>query len=182
MDAEPATQLPLRLLLVEDDEDIARLVTLHLQELSAEVCHSSRGDEALALCDEDVWDLILLDLRLPGIGGLDICRALRQRGDQTPIIILTSKSSELDRVLGLELGADDYVSKPFSPIELVARVKAVLRRANQAASSVPDEKQLLRCGSITIDVREHKVTHRERAVDLTAREFDLLLQDRKSVV
>lgn len=175
MDAKPAAQPPLKLLVVEDDEDIARLILLHLEELHASVCHVARGDEALQRCREDTWDLVLLDLRLPGLSGLEVCRQLREAGDQTPILMLTSKSSELDRVLGLELGADDYVTKPFSPIELVARVKAILRRARQTSGATVETQQLLRCGNLTIDVREHRVTHREEEVDLTAREFDLLL-------
>ena len=175
MDAEPAAQPPLQMLLVEDDADIARLISLHLEELHAEVSHVPRGDEALQCCREQTWDILLLDLRLPGLGGLDICRQLRASGDQTPILMLTSKSSELDRVLGLELGADDYVTKPFSPIELVARIKAILRRARQSGPAEADTQRVLHCGNLTIDVREHRVTHRDVEVDLTAREFDLLL-------
>ncbi|WP_439105840.1 response regulator [Congregibacter sp.] len=98
---------PPRILIVEDDEDIARLIAMHLEDLNAELIHSIRGDHALALARDETWNLIVLDLRLPGIGGLDICRRLREHGSITPILMLTAKSSELDRVLGLELGADD---------------------------------------------------------------------------
>ena len=123
--AQEWRQERLRILMVEDDVDIARLVLLHLEDLEAEIQHCDRGDTALRLALNENWDLIILDLRLPGRNGLDICRELREQGDHTPILMLTAKSSELDRVLGLELGADDYLTKPFSPLELVARVKAI---------------------------------------------------------
>ena len=168
---------PLRLLLVEDDPDIARLVLLHLEDLEAELVHRDRGDTALELARQEDWDLIILDLRLPGKNGLDICRELREHGDYTPILMLTAKSSELDRVLGLELGADDYLTKPFSPLELVARVKAILRRVSrqQRLSETDRQPEELRCGPFHISVKHHSVTREDRELDLTSREFDLLL-------
>jgi DNA-binding response OmpR family regulator len=164
-----------RILLVEDDPDIARLVALHLAELVDEVEHCDRGDTALERALAEDWSLIILDLRLPGIGGLDVCRKLREAGRHTPILMLTSKGNELDRVLGLELGADDYVTKPFSPMELTARIKAILRRVSLEARSAPDAADLLTCGPLCISTRDHRVTLHGKEIDLTSREFDLLL-------
>ena len=164
-----------RILLVEDDPDIARLVTLHLSELGPDVEHCDRGDTALQRALTEEWKLIILDLRLPGMGGLDVCRRLREQGRHTPILMLTSKSSELDRVLGLELGADDYVTKPFSPIELIARIKAILRRVSLESSPEPVAEDRLECGPLSICTRDHRVTLRGSEVELTSREFDLLL-------
>lgn len=177
MEATNPDHKPLRILLVEDEEDIARLVMLHLEELQASVEHVARGDLALSQALAGDWDLILLDLRLPGLGGLEVCRQLRQQGDLTPILMLTSKSTELDRVLGLELGADDYVTKPFSPLELVARIRAILRRVSrlQQQQVQAPQAETLRCGKISINLLRHQVTANDRAIELTAREFDLLV-------
>lgn len=165
-----------RLMLVEDDEDIARLVALHLADINATVHHCNRGDEALEQALAKPWDLIILDLRLPGISGLELCRTLREKGNYTPVLMLTAKSSELDRVLGLELGADDYLTKPFSPLELVARVKALLRRvALTQRSADADQKTPLQQGPFRICTESHTVTVRDEPVELTSREFDLLL-------
>jgi DNA-binding response OmpR family regulator len=168
----------LRIMLVEDDEDIARLVQLHLEELDAHIEHFDRGDLALKKALESRWDLIVLDLRLPGLSGLDVCRRLREQGNHTPILMLTAKSSELDRVLGLELGADDYVTKPFSPIELLARVKAILRRMSQLQAVpdvVSDLPELLVFSDLHININNRRVTIKDMDVELTAKEFDLLL-------
>ncbi|WOJ94793.1 response regulator transcription factor [Congregibacter variabilis] len=168
-----------RILLVEDDADIARLVSLHLEDLNIQFHHSSRGDDALKLACSENWDLLILDLRLPGLSGLELCRQLREQGNQTPILMLTAKSTELDRVLGLELGADDYLTKPFSPLELTARVKALLRRAAMSQQqghqqeSAPDDSISL--GPFTICNRSHSVSLHNNKIELTSREFDLLL-------
>ena len=166
-----------RILLVEDDQDIAQLVQLHLQDLEASVQHSDRGDHALTLALEQNWDLLILDVRLPGLNGLELCRHLREQGNHTPVLMLTAKSTELDRVLGLELGADDYVTKPFSPIELVARVKAILRRMSQLQRQAPTtgEADTLNCGCFEINIKNHCVTVDNREIELTSKEFDLLL-------
>ena len=168
---------PPRILLVEDDEDIARLILLHLRDIDARAQHCARGDDALNLATQDCWDLIVLDLRLPGLSGLDVCRKLRERGHTTPVLMLTAKSSELDRVLGLELGADDYLAKPFSPLELVARIKALLRRSSlRAAPPKPDADHRLERGPFIICTQSHTVTLHGDPVELTSREFDLLLR------
>lgn len=180
--SEPSSHAPsVRILLVEDDADIARLVSLHLEDLNAELHLSARGDDALKLaCTED-WDLIILDLRLPGLSGLELCRQLREQGRFTPILMLTAKSSELDRVLGLELGADDYLTKPFSPLELTARAKAQLRRSGMTRQqerqelSNTDIDTSLTLGPFTICTRSHSVTLNKEKIELTSREFDLLL-------
>ncbi len=167
----------LRVLVVEDDADIARLVMLHLEDINAQVMHCADGVSAVEEAFEGCWDLIILDLKLPGIGGLEICRKLRDQGNQTPILMMTAKTSELDRVLGLELGADDYVTKPFSPIELVARVKAILRRAARQVreEGTASQDELLNCGPLTISTLRREVRCSDQLIELTSREFDLLL-------
>jgi DNA-binding response OmpR family regulator len=177
MDLEKGQRHQSRILLVEDDQDIAQLVQLHLSDLNIDFEHCARGDDALEIVTERTWDLIILDLRLPGVSGLEICRNLREHGDYTPILMLTAKSTELDRVLGLEMGADDYVTKPFSPIELVARVKAILRRVSQLKYQSQKNESLksMNCGCLEIDVKRHRVTTAGREIELTAKEFDLLL-------
>lgn len=164
------------ILIVEDEQDIAELVALHLQDIDAHTQLTARGDTALQLAQSGQWDLIILDLRLPGMGGLEVCRQIREKGLQTPVLMLTSKSTELDRVLGLELGADDYVTKPFSPLELVARVKAILRRVSvmQQSNGNNDEPAAICCGAMVVDARRREVTVNNTPVELTSREFDLL--------
>ncbi|MCL4104548.1 UNVERIFIED_CONTAM: hypothetical protein GTU68_047510 [Idotea baltica] len=168
MEARESNGSKWRILLVEDEADIAALVSLHLEDIGAEITHVDRGDLALEQAAKSAWDLMILDLRLPGIGGLEVCRKLREQGNQLPILMLTSKSSELDRVLGLELGADDYVTKPFSPLELTARVKAILRRVSQLET-------VFQCGVLALDSRKREVQLGGNIVELTSREFDLLL-------
>ena len=165
-----------RILVVEDEEDIAELVALHLSDLCDEVVVASDGHEGLRLATSQDWCLICLDLRLPGPDGLEICRAVRRERAYQPILMLTSKSAELDRVLGLETGADDYLTKPFSVLELVARVRAILRRVDNlqtAAQPEPDTMSIV-LGDVSIDPARREVLLGGEHVDLTAREFDLL--------
>lgn len=165
------------ILVVEDDPGIADLLRLHLSEEGHEPGFESNGKEGLKRARSGDWDLILLDLRLPGLSGLDLCRTLRADGYTTPIIMMTAKSAELDRVLGLEIGADDYITKPFSIIELLARVRAQLRRADMASKSSTKEptQSPVQLGELSIDPRTRIVSVRGAEVDLTAREFDLLM-------
>ena len=166
-----------RILLVEDEADIAELVVLHLQDLCDEIVVASDGHEGMRLATSSDWSLIILDLRLPGPDGLTICRAVRRERAYQPILMLTSKSTELDRVLGLETGADDYVTKPFSVLELTARVRAILRRVENLAVRAPTDTTLadrISAGPIRIDPSRREVTLSGQAVELTAREFDLL--------
>ena len=164
-----------RILVVEDERDIAELIRLHLDDLGLSVTIACDGITGLRKALSGSWNLIILDLRLPGMDGLEICRRLRQNSCAVPILMLTSKSSELDRVLGLELGADDYVTKPFSVLELIARVKAILRRTELTRESMSKDKSEIRAGCVKIDPATRCATVRGEAIDLTAREFDLLL-------
>jgi DNA-binding response OmpR family regulator len=147
------------ILVVEDEPDIAKLVALHLRDEDYNVTLAADGHAGMRQAFARQWDLVLLDLRLPGPDGLAICRALRAAENYVPILMLTSKSSELDRVLGLELGADDYVTKPFSVSELVARVKALFRRIDAVSRNTGPESGSFSIGGIQIDSssREHSV-------------------------
>ncbi len=164
-----------RILVVEDDAEIASLVRLHLVDVGYEVRVASTGNEALTVGLADAWDLIVLDLMLPGVDGLEVCQRLRAASRASPILMLTARSSEVDRVLGLELGADDYLTKPFSVRELVARVKAIFRRIDAAAARDLAREQVLTVGNLSIAVDRREVLCGDRPVSLTAREFDLLL-------
>jgi two-component system, OmpR family, response regulator len=159
-------------LLVEDEASIADLVRLYLERDGFRVVWRTDGPSGLAAVDAERPRLVLLDLMLPGMDGFEVTRALRQRGGRVPIIVVTAREEEADRVLGLELGADDYVTKPFSPRELVARVKAVLRRTEPAPEAGPEPP--LHLGSLTVDPARHEVAFEGRPVQLTAREFELL--------
>ncbi len=165
-----------RVLVIEDQQEIAELVRLHLSDLSYEVKLAFDGTTGLAEAEAKPYDLVILDLMLPGIDGLEISKRLRARSIYTPILMVTSKSSELDRVLGLELGADDYLTKPFSVIELMARVKAIFRRVDALGAgsrrSVPKE---ITAGALAIDVDRRVVKLAGRGLELTPKEFDLLV-------
>lgn len=166
-----------RILLVEDEQDIADLVVLHLGDLCDEIVVANDGHEGIRQALSQDWSLIILDLRLPGPDGLEICRAVRRERSYQPIMMLTSKSAELDRVLGLETGADDYLTKPFSVLELAARVRAILRRVENLrdpAAAIASNHNAIQVGTINIDPTRRRVTLDDKAVDLTAREFDLL--------
>ena len=162
------------ILVIEDEPDIANLIALHLRDNHFEVRIASDGSVGLSLATNEQWDLVILDLRLPGIDGLSICRELRNNNRYVPILMLTAKSSELDRVLGLELGADDYLTKPFSVTELVARAKAIFRRIDAVKPSTEGAQGLLSVGPIVVDQTRRSVRVHKQAVELTAREFDLL--------
>ena len=169
--------VPRQILLVEDEADIAALIELHLKDLNYAVTRCADGHEALRRGTMQHWDLILLDLRLPGIDGLDVCRGIRRADSNVPIVMLTSKSSELDRVLGLEIGADDYVTKPFSINELMARVKGVFRRADASRISnrASDQQSRYEVSDLKLDTLRRTASVAGRALDLTAKEFELLL-------
>jgi len=160
-----------RLLVVDDEKKIVDLVTLYLKREGYQVLAAYDGREALKLVRQEQPDLIVLDLMLPGLDGLALCRLLRSEGNRVPIIMLTARSLEDDKLLGLDLGADDYITKPFSPRELVARVRAVLRRAGEMEK--PELAELQR-GDLLVDRVRHMVRVRGEPVSLTAREFKLL--------
>jgi DNA-binding response OmpR family regulator len=164
-----------KVLIIEDEQDIAELLALHLRDLDCEVTLAADGHQGMRQAFARNWDLVILDLRLPGPDGLSICRALRRESRYVPILMLTSKSSELDRVLGLELGADDYVTKPFSVSELMARVKAIFRRVESLEKRLPGGGESLAIGPLKIDMTGRQVMVGDQAMSLTAREFDLLL-------
>jgi DNA-binding response OmpR family regulator len=162
--------LPRKILIVEDNQDLARLLELHLRDLHYDVDLTFDGDAGWTQIQANSYDLIILDLMLPGIDGLEICRRLRVQPAYTPILMLTSKASEVDRVLGLEIGADDYVTKPFSPRELSARVRALIRRAGKSQQ----DPEYYRASDITLDRKGHLVEVAGIPVDLTPSEFELL--------
>ncbi len=166
-----------QILVAEDQVDIRDLIALNLQQAGYEVTAVADGRAALASQQERASDLLILDLMMPLLDGLEVCKALRARGRATPILMLTAKSTELDRVLGLELGADDYLTKPFSMAELLARVKALLRRAEllRAATAAPVPNQSVRNGELEILPVRREARVAGRALDFTALEFDLLL-------
>jgi DNA-binding response OmpR family regulator len=162
-----------RALVVEDDPDIGQLLTHYLQKAGFEPTLLTTGRDVLSRARREAFDVILLDVMLPGLDGLQVCRALRADPGtaQVPIIMLTAKGEEPDRIVGLELGADDYITKPFSPNEVIARVRALLRRAHRPASG--DNRILY--GPLSIDVDRHVVKMGSQEIKLTAKEF-LLLQ------
>jgi DNA-binding response OmpR family regulator len=163
----------MKILVAEDDPDIASLITLYLQRAGWEPHVSATGNDALTYARQQPIELAILDVMLPGLSGLDICRALRadKATAHLPIIMVTARAEETDRIVGLEIGADDYIAKPFSPNELVARVRALMRRTKRAEP----QEEMLRLGSLVMDLARHTVTDDGRDVQLTAKEF-LLLQ------
>ena len=159
------------ILVIEDEKNILELVQYNLEQQGFRVLKATKGDDGLAIARKQKPSLILLDLMLPEIDGLQICNILKKNEEtySIPVIILTAKSEETDKVVGLELGADDYITKPFSPRELIARVKAVIRRSRDKPTL-----KILRAGALEVDVEKHLVTIRKKVVDLTSKEFDLI--------
>jgi DNA-binding response OmpR family regulator len=164
------------ILIIEDNRELAQLLALHLRDLSFTVEIALDGVSGSAKAEAKSYDLIILDLMLPGLDGLEVCKRIRSKSSYVPILMLTSKSSEMDRVLGLELGADDYVTKPFSIMELLARVKAIFRRMeNINQKDDNDTSEIIKARNMVIDTAKRSVKLDNRLVDLTTREFDLLL-------
>ena len=166
-------------LIVEDNPGIGELVRMHVADLGINAVLCDRGDTGLERFREGDIDLVVLDLMLPGMDGLSVCREIRSGPGYVPVLMLTAKSTELDRVLGLEMGADDYLTKPFSVAELSARVKALFRRVDAMSSSSgetsgPEELGELDTEGLRIDPARRRVFVWEQEVELTAREFDLL--------
>lgn len=162
-----------KIIVVDDEPDLINLITYNFRKEGFHVTSAADGEEALDAIRKGNFDLIILDLMLPGIQGMDLCRILKS-SDMTasiPIIMLTAKSDEVDKILGLEMGADDYVTKPFSPRELVARAKAVLRRSQE----IPDKEKILRIGDITMNTDTYQVVKKGQVVKLSATEYKLLL-------
>ena len=172
--------MPRKVLIIEDNADIARLVQTHLRDIDCDADIAADGEQGLQQFERQDYALVVLDLMLPGMDGLAVCRSLRTNPQYIPILMLTAKSTELDRVVGLEMGADDYLTKPFSLLELQARIKALLRRADALTAPAPtstDTEQPARIqhGALHIDIDRREVRVDGKEISLTAREFDLLL-------
>ena len=162
-------------LVVDDDPTVSDVVRRYLERSDFDVTLAVDGQQALAAAAQHRPDLVVLDLMLPGLDGLEVCRRLRTRDPDLPVVMLTALGEESDRVLGLSLGADDYVTKPFAPRELVLRVQSVLRRSRRPSDSAPGELETLIDGDLVLDVRRRVARLRQRELALTVREFDLLL-------
>jgi DNA-binding response OmpR family regulator len=166
------SEMPKRILIVDDDALLRRSLSLHLEQSGFRAASASTAEDALAMVGREPPDLILLDIGLPGMDGLDALRQFRETAD-VPVIFVTARRRELDSILGLELGADDYITKPFNPDVLVARARAVMRRTGRQSDAAPDRAPLT-VGDMVIDPAAHTVTVAGRDVELTAREFSLL--------
>ncbi|MBM7644788.1 two-component system alkaline phosphatase synthesis response regulator PhoP [Scopulibacillus daqui] len=165
-----------KILVVDDEPSIVTLLSFNLEKAGFEVLTASTGNEALELAKKFPLDLIVLDLMLPEMSGLNVCKTLRENQMFIPILMLTAKDDELDKILGLELGADDYMTKPFSPREVVARVKAILRRSNQVnPAKQPAEDFRLSVGDIAVYPDKYEAYFQGKLMTLTPKEFELLL-------
>jgi len=165
-----------KVLLIEDDNDIAELLELHLEDLNLSLERAADGKTGLDMALNDEYALVILDIMLPEMNGMDVCRRLREQKRSLPILMLTSKSDEFDKVLGLELGADDYMTKPFSLRELLARIKAIIRRVDAVIEEKTSDTQSgeLNLGSLLINSEKRTVHLNDNLIELTAKEFDLL--------
>src|SRR3954466_3220247 len=157
-------------LIIEDDADIVALLKIHLNDLGCKILSADNGQNGLVMAKEG-FDLIILDIMLPGLSGMEICRKIRQTDRHTPILILTAKSEEIDKVIGLETGADDYLTKPFSVREFIARVKVIFRRSEENALSqdTTATSSLIKCSGLEIDVDKRKVSLNNARVELSPR-------------
>ncbi len=162
-------------LIIEDDKDISDLIAFHLADMGIEVDKAYDGKEGLMKALNDRYRFILLDLYLPGLDGLEVCKRIRMEKNNTPMLIITSKSEEIDKILGLELGADDYISKPFSVRELIARIKAVLRRTDRQSKDNDEEDIEYRFEKLYINTGMRIVEVSGNRVELSPKEFDLLI-------
>ncbi len=162
-----------KVLVIEDEKEILDLLEIHLTDLHCEVIKSNDGKAGLNLAVNEQFDLIVLDLMLPNLDGIEICKEVRRREIYTPILMLTAKSEEFDKVLGLEIGADDYLTKPFSIREFIARVKAIFRRID-AVQKTDVENTIINVGNLKIDSQKRRVILKGERVELTQKEFDLL--------
>ena len=164
-----------KVLVVEDDPNIIDLLEIHLKDLECDLDKSSHGEEGLNYALNNSYDLIILDLMLPGMDGLEICRRIRAKEINSPILMLTAKAEEIDTIIGLEMGADDYMKKPFSIREFIARVKAIFRRVDRREREpIVDTKTLFQFKDLAVDLDKRKVTIKEKRIDLSPKEFELL--------
>ncbi len=162
-------------LIIEDDKDISELIAIHLADMDLEVDKAYDGQDGLMKALNNHYRFILLDIRLPLLDGFEVCKRLRMEKNNTPVLMITSKSEEIDKVLGLEIGADDYISKPFGIRELLARIKAVLRRTEQHATAKDQEELELRYDQLYINVGMRIVEIAGERIELSPKEFDLLV-------
>ena len=162
-----------KVLVIEDDKSISELIEIHLIDLNCQVIKAFDGETGLKLALESNYDLIVLDLMLPKLDGLEICKEVRKQEIYTPILMLTAKSEEFDKVIGLEFGADDYLTKPFGIRELIARVKAIFRRIQVMQKETANNSDII-IGDLTIDISKRRVTLNGDRIELTPKEFDLL--------
>lgn len=163
-----------KILIIEDDENIVELLEIHLKSIHCETTKAYTGKNGLMYAMKHPFDLIILDVMLPDTDGIEICKKLRAENNPSPILMLTARSEEIDKVIGLETGADDYLTKPFSIRELIARVKAILRREELNQTTRLSVNKVISTGEITVEADKRKVTLRGAKIDLTPREFDLL--------
>ncbi|MEL7146396.1 MAG: response regulator transcription factor [Bacteroidota bacterium] len=163
-----------RVLLIEDDLHIKELLEIHLNDLDCKLTVRMNGTEGMKIALTENFDLMVLDVMLPGVDGLEICRRVRAEKITTPILMLTARSEEIDKILGLETGADDYLTKPFSVREFIARVKAIFRRVDLLSASTKNKQEILYFGTLTIDKEMRKVSVDDKRIELTPKEFDLL--------
>lgn len=162
------------ILMIEDDVSIVELVAIHLKDIYCDLTKAHTGTDGLNLATKNKYDLIILDVMLPEMDGIEICRRLRASKIFTPILMLTARSEEIDKIIGLETGADDYLTKPFSIREFIARVKAILRRTEMGTTEKEVQAEIFEHANLVIDPIKRKVTHQGTKVDLTPKEFDLL--------
>ncbi len=162
------------ILIIEDDENIIELLEIHLKDIHCEVTKATTGKNGMLHAMKKPFDLIILDVMLPDMDGMEICKKLRAENNASPILMLTARSEEIDKVIGLESGADDYLTKPFSIRELIARVKAILRREEINHTTRTNGNRIVSAGEITVDADKRKVLVKGTKIDLTQREFDLL--------
>lgn len=164
-----------KVLVVEDDPDINELIQIHLKDLNYDIQVCNHGKRGFEEAKNNIYDLIILDIMLPEMDGIAICQRLRALDNYTPILMITAKSEEIDKVIGLESGADDYITKPFKIREFIARVKAIMRRQDQFNILAEKEVKSLRFGSLEIDEQKRKVILDQKRLDLTPKEFELLM-------
>ncbi|SEO85553.1 two-component system, OmpR family, alkaline phosphatase synthesis response regulator PhoP [Amphibacillus marinus] len=160
------------ILIVDDEESIVTLLQYNIEKAGFHTTVAHTGTDGLSIASEKAFDLIILDLMLPGMEGTEVCKQLRQQKIDTPILMLTAKDDEFDKILGLELGADDYLTKPFSPKEVVARIKAILRRTNKKEDAAPAQ---LAIGNLVIYPEQYEATMNDKLLSFTRKEFELLL-------
>ncbi len=165
-----------KVLVIEDDHEIVDLLEIHLKDLSCDLIKTYTGEDGLIAVKNNPLDLVILDIMLPGIDGMEVCRRIRSEKNNVPVLMLTAKAEEIDKVLGLEIGADDYLTKPFSIREFIARVKAIFRRTQMMQESMTaNDGNVIKIGNLEIDIEMRKVLVDDIKVDLSPKEFELLV-------